>query len=58
MKHTISSDKPIINEQQDRFQRYNFSKRIAESIINNESESGNVIGVYGAWERERLQCLI
>ncbi|MDA9069187.1 KAP family NTPase [Algibacter sp.] len=57
MKHTISSDKPIINEQQDRFQRYNFSKRIAESIINNESESGNVIGVYGAWGEGKTSIL-
>ena len=57
MKHTISSDKPIINEQQDRFQRYNFSKRIAESIINNESESGNVIGVYGAWGEGKTSVL-
>lgn len=49
MKQNFSSDKPVENESQDRFQRYNFSKRIAETIKRHESSDGIVIGIYGAW---------
>jgi hypothetical protein len=49
MKQNFSSDKPVENESQDRFQRYNFSKRIAETIKKRESSDGIVIGIYGAW---------
>ncbi|PIF63182.1 P-loop NTPase fold protein [Flavobacterium sp. 11] len=49
MKQNFSSDKPVENESQDRFQRYNFSKRIAETIQKRESPDGIVIGIYGAW---------
>lgn len=49
MKDIYSSDKPITNHQGDRFQRYFFSKRIAETILKRESPDGLVIGLYGAW---------
>jgi hypothetical protein len=49
MKQNFSSDKPVENESQDRFQRYNFSKRIADTIIKRENSDGIVIGIYGAW---------
>jgi predicted KAP-like P-loop ATPase len=45
----FSSDKPIENENDDRFQRYGFSKRVAETIIQRKSTDCIVIGVYGAW---------
>lgn len=49
MEQNFSSDKPVENESQDRFQRYNFSKRIAETIIKRKNSDGIVIGIYGAW---------
>lgn len=45
----FSSDKPISQEVDDRFQRYNFSKRIARTIINRDNDDSIVIGIYGAW---------
>ena len=47
-KH-ISSDKPIALKEEDKFQRYNFSQRIAKTIIERENEDCIVIGIYGAW---------
>ncbi|MCQ6957717.1 KAP family P-loop NTPase fold protein [Mucilaginibacter aquariorum] len=45
----FSSDKPIVNEEDDQFQRYAFSKRIADTIISRENKDCIVIGIYGAW---------
>jgi predicted KAP-like P-loop ATPase len=45
----FSSDKPVINQDDDQFQRYNFSKRIAQTIINRKSSDCIVMGVYGVW---------
>jgi predicted KAP-like P-loop ATPase len=47
--NSINSDKPISIQKEDRFQRYDFSKRIAKSILERESTESIVIGVYGAW---------
>ncbi|PKG42573.1 P-loop NTPase fold protein [Psychroflexus sp. MES1-P1E] len=57
MKQNFSSDKPVENEEQDRFQRYNFSKRIADTIIQRENEEGIVIGIYGAWGEGKTSVL-
>ncbi len=57
MKQNFSSDKPVENQKQDRFQRYNFSKRIAETIIQRENEEGIVIGIYGAWGEGKTSVL-
>lgn len=45
----FSSDVPISNQKEDKFQRYGFAKRIANTIVERESEDCIVIGVYGAW---------
>ena len=52
-----SSDKPVINIDQDRFQRYGFSKRIAETIIQRNQDDGVVIGIYGAWGEGKTSVL-
>lgn len=52
-----SSDKPVINKDQDRFQRYGFSKRIAETIIQRNQDDGVVIGIYGAWGEGKTSVL-
>lgn len=49
MEKYFSSDKPISNQQDDRFQRYGFAKRIADTIFERENEDCIVIGIYGAW---------
>ncbi|RZJ48939.1 MAG: hypothetical protein EOO44_19240, partial [Flavobacterium sp.] len=49
MSETFSADKPVNEEKDDKFQRYKFSKRIAETIVNRASIDSIVIGLYGAW---------
>lgn len=44
-----SADKPVLVQENDKFQRYEFSKRIAKTIIDRKEEDCIVIGVYGAW---------
>lgn len=44
-----SADKPISDKTLDRFQRFNFSKRIAETIIQRNSDESIVFGLFGAW---------
>lgn len=49
MEKYFSSDRPISNQIDDRFQRYGFAKRIADTIFERENEDCIVIGIYGAW---------
>lgn len=49
MDNSFSSDRPISQQVEDKFQRYDFSKRIAKTIIDRENEDCIVIGIYGAW---------
>lgn len=49
MKQQISSDRPVSQREEDRFQRFEFSKRIAEKIINSGEKDSIVIGIFGAW---------
>lgn len=44
-----SADKPIFTREQDRFQRFEFSKRIADTIRQRESDESIVFGLFGAW---------
>lgn len=49
MNKLFSSDKPVSLADEDQFQRYGFSKGIANIITGREEEACIVIGVYGAW---------
>lgn len=49
MDNNFSSDRPISLQADDKFQRYDFSKRIAQTIVDRENEDCIVIGIYGAW---------
>lgn len=51
------ADKPISEEKDDRFQRYNFAKRIAETIYNRNSSESIVLGLYGAWGEGKTSVL-
>lgn len=46
---SFNSDKPKITQTEDRFQRYDFAKRIAHIVSLNAAESSLVIGLYGKW---------
>lgn len=43
------ADQPIRNREEDRFNRWPFAKRIAETIGRREDPSSLVIGIYGVW---------
>jgi predicted KAP-like P-loop ATPase len=43
------SDNPILDPSLDKFNRYFFSKRIAEIIQSSSNSNSLVIGIYGAW---------
>ncbi len=57
MEANFGVDKPISEEKDDKFQRYPFSKRIADSIINRSSSDNIVIGIYGAWGEGKTSVL-
>jgi len=44
-----SSDQPIMRRDQDRFNRWPFAKRIAETIANGRDPSSITVGIYGPW---------
>src|SRR3954469_14483410 len=54
---TYTADKPINKETEDRFRRYKFSKRIADTIINRKDDESIVIGIYGAWGEGKTSVL-
>lgn len=57
MKDIFSSDKPVTSQGNDAFQRYFFSKRIAETILNRQNPDGLVIGLYGSWGEGKSSVL-
>lgn len=48
-QNKVFTDTPVRECTQDKFQRYEFSKRIANTIIENPQKDAIVIGIYGAW---------
>jgi len=44
-----TSDKPIFSKEKDAFQRFEFSKRIADTIIGRKNQDSIVFGVFGVW---------
>ncbi len=49
MNELINADKPADNKAQDRFQRYEFSKRIASIISIPKNDKSLIVGLYGKW---------
>ncbi|MDR2038583.1 MAG: KAP family NTPase [Bacteroidales bacterium] len=45
----LIADRPAVKESEDKFQRYNFACRIAETITQTKSNDGIVLGIYGSW---------
>lgn len=54
---TYSSDAPISNSVDDQFDRWQFSKRIADVIANRVDSSSIVVGLYGAWGNGKTSVL-
>lgn len=50
-------DTPKSIENEDKFQRYPFAKRIAETIINRKETDSLVIGIYGSWGEGKTSVL-
>lgn len=48
-REPLEADRPIHTSDQDRFGRWEFSKRIAEVIIGRRDISSLVIGIYAPW---------
>ena len=56
-KVILLSDQPISAEVDDKFQRYQFSKRIAETIVNRTGSESFAVGIYGAWGEGKTSIL-
>lgn len=57
MDINLSSDQPVKKATEDKFQRYNFSKRIADTIKDRKSEECIVVGIYGSWGEGKTSVL-
>lgn len=55
--HAYATDRPILTEEEDRFGRVPFARRIAETISNLEDPSSIVVGIYGAWGEGKTSVL-
>lgn len=49
IQHTYSSDQPICSKSEDRFNRWGFAERIADTLAGRRDEASIVIGLYGPW---------
>jgi len=57
MSNSYSSDSPVYLVEEDKFSRWQFSKRIADVIANRNDPSSIVIGLYGAWGNGKTSVL-
>lgn len=57
MNQDFSADRPISNQIEDKFQRFEFAKRVATTINNRKNEDCIVIGLYGAWGEGKTSLL-
>ncbi|WP_300667016.1 P-loop NTPase fold protein [Fluviicola sp.] len=56
-QNVIGADSPIEHIEQDKFQRNNFAKGIAQIIKSNSSSQSSVIGIYGEWGSGKTSLL-
>ncbi|PLW92944.1 MAG: hypothetical protein C0592_08060 [Marinilabiliales bacterium] len=53
----FQADKAVQNEKEDKFQRYGFAKRIAETIQKRQNKDCIVLGLYGKWGEGKTTVL-
>lgn len=53
----ILTDTPVSKYSEDKFQRYDFAKHIANTIVETTYGEGVVIGIYGAWGEGKTSVL-
>lgn len=51
------ADIPVNTKEEDKFQRFPFAKRIAETILSREGQDSIVIGLYGIWGEGKTSVL-
>jgi hypothetical protein len=56
-QNSYNTDLPVVKEDEDKLQRFAFSKRIAETIINRHDKDCLVIGIYGSWGEGKTSVL-
>ena len=54
---TIQSDSPIVLQEQDKFQRHPFARRIAALIETHFKSDSLTIGIYGKWGEGKTSVL-
>jgi predicted KAP-like P-loop ATPase len=54
---TLNADKPLDSKDADKFNRYPFAKRIADTIKSRKESECLVIGIYGAWGEGKTTVL-
>src|SRR5690606_30343826 len=57
MERSFNSDKPIQSKKHDRFDRYKFASRIAETTSKRDNQEGLVIGLYEKWGEGKSSVL-
>ena len=54
---SYSPDRPISIHKEDRFQRWGFARRIADTIVQREEPRSVVVGIFGAWGEGKTSLL-
>jgi predicted KAP-like P-loop ATPase len=57
IKEEYQTDRAVQFEKEDKFQRYGFAKRIAETIQNRQNKDCIVFGLYGKWGEGKTSVL-
>jgi predicted KAP-like P-loop ATPase len=57
MTKSYAADAPVKNQAEDRFRRWPFAKRIAETVVARPDPSSIVVGIYGAWGEGKTSVL-
>lgn len=55
--HSYSSDTPLVDPANDRFDRWTFSQRLAITIANRPDDAPLILALYGQWGDGKTTCL-
>ena len=57
MTKSYAADAPVKDQKEDRFRRWPFAQRIAETVAARPDPSSIVVGIYGAWGEGKTSVL-